>query len=182
VVDLREPGASLDFLGYTFRYDRDLKGRHQKYLNVFPSRKAVQRERAKLHAMTNSHQCFKPISTLLGELNRHLKSWANYFSFGYPWACTGRSTGTCEAVSSGIYSDAVSDLIIRLKERRGIRISSGWGWFVWRVPPSRVLCMPEARVFRRAGRGKSAPPVRRGESGSRYWRRPLSYSTGSVTD
>src|SRR5664280_508822 len=39
--------------------------------------------------------------------------------------------------------------------------------------------MPEARVFRRAGRGKSAPPVRRGESGSRYSRRPLSYSTGS---
>jgi|GEM_PF-384983 len=28
--------------------------------------------------------------------------------------------------------------------------------------------MPEARVFRRAGRGKSAPPVRRGESGSRF--------------
>ena len=27
VVNLREEGASLDFLGYTFRYDRDLKGR-----------------------------------------------------------------------------------------------------------------------------------------------------------
>jgi len=41
--------------------------------------------------------------------------------------------------------------------------------------------MPEARAFRRAGRGKSAPPVRRGESGSRLIRRrPLSYSTGSV--
>ena len=26
VVDLREEGASLNFLGYTFRYDRDLKG------------------------------------------------------------------------------------------------------------------------------------------------------------
>src|ERR1039458_5796076 len=39
--------------------------------------------------------------------------------------------------------------------------------------------MPEARAFRRAGRGKSAPPVRRGESGSRLGRRPLSYSTGS---
>src|ERR1035437_5517145 len=37
--------------------------------------------------------------------------------------------------------------------------------------------MPEARAFRRAGRGKSAPPVRRGESGSRLGRRPLSYST-----
>src|ERR1700674_5732357 len=59
VVDLREQGASLNFLGYTFRYDRDLKGRARKYLNVFPSAKAVQRERKKLHEMTNSRQCFQ---------------------------------------------------------------------------------------------------------------------------
>ena len=30
VVDLREEGASLNFLGYTFRYDRDLKGRESE--------------------------------------------------------------------------------------------------------------------------------------------------------
>jgi hypothetical protein len=40
--------------------------------------------------------------------------------------------------------------------------------------------MPEARVFRRAGRGKSAPPVRRGESEAQpYGCHSLSYSTGS---
>ena len=84
VVNLREEGASLNFLGYTFRYDRDLKGRDRKYLNAFPSNKAVQREREKLREMTNRHQCHKPIPILIGELNRHLKGWMNYFSFGYP--------------------------------------------------------------------------------------------------
>jgi RNA-directed DNA polymerase len=67
VVDLREEGASLDFLGFTFRYDRDLKGRGRKYLNMFPSRKALQRERDQLHEMTGSHPCFKPIPILIGE-------------------------------------------------------------------------------------------------------------------
>ena len=84
VVDLREEGASLNFLGYTFRWDRDRKGRDRKYLNVFPSKKATQQEREKLHEMTDSHQCFKPIPVLIGEVNRQMKGWASYFSFGYP--------------------------------------------------------------------------------------------------
>src|SRR6516225_4712235 len=77
-------GVKLPGPTHPFRYDRDLKGRDRKYLNVFPSKKAVQREREKLRDMTNRHQCHKPIPVLIGELNRHLKGWMNYFSFGYP--------------------------------------------------------------------------------------------------
>ncbi len=84
VVDLKEKGASLDFLGFTFRYDRDLKGRDYRYLNVVPSKKALAKERARLKDMTNSSLCFKPIPALIRDLNRHLKGWANYFDFGYP--------------------------------------------------------------------------------------------------
>jgi len=84
VVDLKQEGASLDFLGYTFRYDRDLKGRATKYLNMIPSEKALEKEREKLHEMTSCHQCFKPIPTLIEDLNRQRKGWAAYFSIGYP--------------------------------------------------------------------------------------------------
>jgi RNA-directed DNA polymerase len=84
VVNLREAGASLDFLGYTFRYDRDRYGRERRYLNVFPSRKAILKEHEQLRGMTGSRVVYKPLPRLIAEVNRHLKGWANYFSIGYP--------------------------------------------------------------------------------------------------
>jgi len=84
VVNLKEEGASLDFLGFTFRYYHDLHGRERKYMNVAPSAKALKREREKLHKMTDRHQCFKPLPDLISAMNRHLKGWQNYFHFGYP--------------------------------------------------------------------------------------------------
>ena len=83
IVKLREAG-SLDFLGFTFRYDLDLKGRGHRYLNVFPSEKALAREREKIRDMTATRFCFKPIPALIRQLNRHLRGWSAYFDFGYP--------------------------------------------------------------------------------------------------
>ena len=84
VVNLKEEGASLDFLGYTFRYYQDLGGRRWKYLNVSASEKSLARERGKLREMTDKRMCFKPLPVVIEELNVHLKGWANYFGYGYP--------------------------------------------------------------------------------------------------
>jgi RNA-directed DNA polymerase len=81
---LHRPGGSLDFLGYTFRYDRDLHGGPHKYLNLCPSEKAMQRERDKLREMTGPKRCFVPIPVLIAQINGHLRGWSNYFGHGYP--------------------------------------------------------------------------------------------------
>jgi RNA-directed DNA polymerase len=84
VVNLWEKGASLDFLGYTFRYQRDLWGRQQRYLSLQPSKTAVARMRAAVRRHTNKRHCFKPLPRVIGELNEQLTGWANYFRLGYP--------------------------------------------------------------------------------------------------
>jgi RNA-directed DNA polymerase len=85
VVDLKQAGASLNFLGFTFRYDRDLRGRSHKYLNVFPSKKALAKLRERLREMTGPRWAWKPVTALLGEINRLLRGWGQYFRHGYPY-------------------------------------------------------------------------------------------------
>lgn len=84
IVNLQEEGAKLDFLGFTFRYDRDRYGSERRYLNIVPSAKSMTNERAKLRKLTDSHQCFKPLSGMIKKINQQTTGWAGYFDFGYP--------------------------------------------------------------------------------------------------
>jgi RNA-directed DNA polymerase len=83
VVNLRGESETLDFLGYSFRLDRDLHGRDKRYWNMHPSEKSLARERERLREMTGSNQSHTPLPDLIGRINRHLKGWANYYRPGY---------------------------------------------------------------------------------------------------
>jgi len=87
IVKLHEPGQTLNFLGFTLRYDRDLFGRSRRYLNVFPSTKAMARAHEKLRELTGAKRCFVPIREMIDDLNRWTKGWSGYFRHGYPRKC-----------------------------------------------------------------------------------------------
>jgi RNA-directed DNA polymerase len=85
VVRLEGGKRGLDFLGFTFRYDRDMYDRPGKhYLNVIPSKKSVKRARAAIREKTGPKHCFKPTPDMISDLNRYLVGWSRYFDYGYP--------------------------------------------------------------------------------------------------
>ena len=83
VVNLREEGAKLDFLGFSFRYERDLFGRPHRYLNLTPAAQSVARERARIRELTDHHHSFQPLPEMIKAINRQSAGWKGYFNFGY---------------------------------------------------------------------------------------------------
>ena len=83
VVTRRAPRASLDFLGFTLRYDRDLHGRDQRYLHVVPSARAQARLRATMRGLTSA-PAETSLSDTIAAVNTRLRGWSTYFRYGYP--------------------------------------------------------------------------------------------------
>ena len=74
---------SLNFLGFTLRYDRDLRGGDWEYLNIMPSKKATKAIKTKIREKTRSGYK-KPLAEATAEVNTILRGWGNYFNYGYP--------------------------------------------------------------------------------------------------
>jgi len=83
VVHLKQ-SDSLNFLGFTFRFDKDLRGRGWRYLNLGPSKKSLKKAREVIHEKTGPKRCFMPTPELVKDLNLYLKGWGQYYRFGYP--------------------------------------------------------------------------------------------------
>ena len=70
---------SFNFLGFTIRYDKDIKGRDFRYWNIVPSKKSEQKIRDKVKDYLNTHGHYKAEDIAVG-LNSLIRGWLNYFS------------------------------------------------------------------------------------------------------
>ena len=84
IVETKQPGQTLNFLGYSFRWDKDLHGRPSHYWNRIPSKKSMQKAKERIHELTSKRWCCLPIDEVVRRLNMFLRGWSNYFGKGYP--------------------------------------------------------------------------------------------------
>jgi len=77
----RVPEESFDFLGYTIGRCYSPKDGHS-FIGTRPSAKRVSAICQKISQMTRRESYWKPVGMMVGELNRTLRGWGNYFSLG----------------------------------------------------------------------------------------------------
>jgi RNA-directed DNA polymerase len=87
VCDVRnEP---FDFLGYRFGLQYRF-GSGRSYLAAYPSPGSARQLKAKLRRMVGCHMSWQSEENLAHDVNRVLRGWTNYFSYGTLWQTYGK--------------------------------------------------------------------------------------------
>lgn len=85
VVNVEEEGTRLELLGFAFRWSRSHRpGGGPPYVRVEASSNAKQRARDTIRDLTGPRFCFLPPEVVIGNVNRFLRGWLQYFSVGHP--------------------------------------------------------------------------------------------------
>lgn len=80
---------SFLFLGYEVGKVRNPKT-GKWWPRVCPAKKSEQRVRDRLREIANRRTAWRPIEDVVGEMNRVLVGWGNYFHYGHPQSAMGR--------------------------------------------------------------------------------------------
>ncbi len=84
IVELREGGEGLDFLGFHHRWVRGdtPASRHLCFLARWPSRQAMRHARERIHELTDRRRLRLPVEEVVQGINLFLRGWAGYFRYG----------------------------------------------------------------------------------------------------
>ena len=75
------PSEAFDFLGYSFGVQYRF-GSGCPYVAAYPSKISVRRLKGKLRRMIGNHMSWQSAEELIGNVNRVVRGWLNYFSYG----------------------------------------------------------------------------------------------------
>ena len=75
-VNARE--EPFEFLGFTIRYDKDMRGRNRRYWNIIPAAKSEKKLRENIAAYLKSGGHYGP-QKVADELNAKIRGWLNYY-------------------------------------------------------------------------------------------------------
>ena len=135
IVDATQ--ASFNFLGFAIQMNRGSRS-GKPYPNVRPADKSLKKIKARLTELTGRELTAIPLETIVGNVNRSLRGWVNYFHY------RNSSEAMCK-----IRNHAEDRLRIHLMKRHKVKDRGiGWGRF------------PSQKLYERYGLYK--PPMKAG--------------------
>ncbi|MGB0096132.1 MAG: group II intron maturase-specific domain-containing protein [Solirubrobacteraceae bacterium] len=123
IVELREGGEGLDFLGLHHRWVRGNTpgSRHLCFLVRWPRREKMQHARGRLRELTLRRRLLSSVDEVVGDLNEYLRGFAGYFRYGN------------SARSFGLLDDYATDRLALFLAKRHKK-KRGYGY--WRIARS----------------------------------------------
>ena len=90
IVDLEKPKQELLFLGFSMKLVEPRRISGRKFCFTTPSKKSLKKAREKIRELTHVENGYKPIQTIVAQLNLFLRGWGQYFRKGHPSAAFGK--------------------------------------------------------------------------------------------